>query len=55
MELLPDANMVIFFNIEMFKINTLYTINLHNIICQLYLNKTGKIISNGEELFLFYS
>ena len=24
------------------QINTLYTLNLHNVICQLYLNKSGQ-------------
>ena len=30
------------YNICMYQIITLYTLNLHNIICQLYLNKTGR-------------
>ena len=25
----------------MYQINTLYTLNLHNVICQLYLNNAG--------------
>ena len=26
----------------MYQINTLYTSNLHNVVCQLYLNKAGE-------------
>lgn len=29
-------------NIYIYKITTFYTWNLHNVICQLYLNKAGK-------------
>ena len=29
----------------MYQINTLYTLNLHGVTCQLYLNKTWKKIS----------
>lgn len=29
-------------NIEMYQTNMLYTLNLYNVICQLYLNKAGE-------------
>ena len=33
-----------FYNINVYQITRLYTLNLHNIICQLYLNTGGKMV-----------
>ena len=35
----------------MYQINTLYTLNLYNVLCQLYLNKVGK--RKGRKTLLF--
>ena len=32
----------------MYQVNTLYTLNLHNVICQLYLSKAGKNGGNNS-------
>ena len=40
----------------MYQINNLYTLNLHKIICQLYLNKAGKKNRiNNNYIKIFYS
>ena len=31
-----------FYNIQVFQIITLYTLHLHNVICQLHVTKAGK-------------
>lgn len=42
MDVLTNFIVVILYNIYVFQINTLYTLTLHNVICQLYLSKTGE-------------
>ena len=39
MQMLANNMVVIFCNIELYHTNTPYVLNLHNIICQLFLNK----------------
>ena len=41
-EMLADTMMVITLRSKLYQINTLYTLNLHNVTCQLYLNKINK-------------
>ena len=43
MELLANLMMVIILQ-YMYQIITMYTLNVHNVTCQLQLNKAGKII-----------
>lgn len=40
MEVLANYTVIIILQCIMYQINTLYTFNLHNVIFQLYLNKT---------------
>lgn len=40
--MLTNFIVVIFHNIYMYQVILLYILNLHNGVCQLYLNKAGK-------------
>ena len=42
--------MVIFYNIYVYQVITLYTLNLHNVRCQLYLNKVGNKILQQKKV-----
>lgn len=42
MDVLTNFIVIILLYIYVFQINTLYTLNLHNVICQLYLSKAGE-------------
>ena len=48
MEVLANP-MVAFYNIEVYQINKLYTLNLHIVIYQLSLSKVGKKEKNAEK------
>lgn len=48
MEVLANVMVVIILH-YVYQINVLYTLNLHNDICQLYLSKAGKIFNCKKE------
>ena len=56
--MVAEAMVVIILQYRGYQINVLYTLNLHNVVCQLYLNKAGKkknSVDSASDEFLMQS